>query len=131
MSTRGTVEAFVEAINSGNADEVAALMSEDHVFVDSLGNRIEGRGRMAEGWRFYFAAFPDYRLAVEGMMAEGEEALLHGSAGGTLHRGGRPVDGGRWEIPAAWRALVRGGSIAFCQVFADSKPVYALLERER
>lgn len=128
MTTRETVEAFVAAINSGDCRRVAELMSEDHVFVDSLGKRVEGRAWMSEGWRSYFALFPDYRLSVERMLVEGEEALLHGRASATLHRDGAAVSGGRWEIPAAWRAVVRDGRIASWQVFADNKPVYALLE---
>ena len=53
--------------------------------------------------------------------------MLHGRASGTLHRDARPVEGGRWEIPAAWRAVTDGRRVTLWQVYADNKPVEALL----
>jgi ketosteroid isomerase-like protein len=127
MDTRAVVEAMVEAINSGRGERVANAMSLDGVFVDSLGRRIEGRSALTDGWRAYFRLFPDYRIEVDGLMADEMEALLHGRARGTLHRDGRAVEGGGWEVQAAWRAVSDGRRIALWQVFADNKPVYALL----
>jgi ketosteroid isomerase-like protein len=127
METRAVVEALVAAINDGRAERVAAAMSLDGLFIDSLGRRIEGRQALIDGWRGYFRLFPDYRIEVDGMMIEGQEALLHGRARATLHRDGHKVEGGAWEINAAWRALSDGRRIASWQVFADNKPVYALL----
>ncbi|HEX8262722.1 MAG TPA: nuclear transport factor 2 family protein [Allosphingosinicella sp.] len=127
METRAIVEALVEAINGGRAERVAAAMSLDAVFVDSLGRRIEGRRDLTEGWRGYFRLFPDYRIEVDGLIVEGPEALLHGRARGTLHRDGHAVDGGGGEVPAAWRAVSDGRRVALWQVYADNKPVYALL----
>jgi ketosteroid isomerase-like protein len=121
------VEAMVEAINGGRAERVANAMSLSGVFVDSLGRRIEGRHALTDGWRSYFRLFPDYRIEVDAIMTEGEEALLRGRARGTLHRDGRAVDGGGWEIEAAWRAVSDGRRVALWQVYADNKPVYALL----
>jgi ketosteroid isomerase-like protein len=127
MDTRAAVEAMVAAVNSGRAERVANAMSLDGVFVDSLGRRIEGRAALADGWRGYFRLFPDYRIEVEAILTEGQEALLHGVARGSLHRDSHPVPGGAWEIPAAWRAVSDGRKLSLWQVFADNKPVYALL----
>ena len=129
METRQVVEAMVAAINGGRAERVANAMSLDGVLVDSLGRRIEGRSALTDGWRAYFRLFPDYRIEVESILTDGQEALLHGRAHATLHRDGRAVEGGGWEIPAAWRAVSDGRRVAHWQVYADNKPVYALLER--
>lgn len=129
MGTREIVEAFVDAINGGRAERVVPLMDRYGVFVDALGNRLEGREKLLAGWRAYFQLFPDYRVEIENMLIDGQEAMLHGWAGGTLHRGGRAVDGGAWRIPAAWRAVVDAKRVLLWQVYADNKPVYALLER--
>lgn len=127
MGTREIVETFVNAINSGRAERVTQLMSRNCVFLDSLGNRLEGQAAMADGWRAYFRLFPDYRIEVDGWFVDEMEAMLHGRAGATLYRDARPVEDGRWEIPAAWRAVTDGRKVSLWQVYADNKPVYALL----
>ena len=128
METREAVEAMVAAINSGRAEKVAERMHPQGAFVDSLGRRIEGRSALLEGWRFYFRMIPDYRIEVEGMMVEDLEALVYGRARGTVHRDGRAVDGGAWEIPAAWRATTDGARrLKLWQVYADNSPVVKLL----
>jgi ketosteroid isomerase-like protein len=127
MGTRDVAEAFVSAINGGHAERVCAMMSRDPVFVDSLGVETSGRDRMVEAWRGYFRLFPDYRIEVEGWFVEEQAALLYGSASGTLYRDSMPVTNGAWRIPAAWRMVSDGRKVALWQVFADNKPVYALL----
>ena len=42
---------FVAAINSHDVETLVALMAPGHVFVDSLGNWIEGVVTMRTGWR--------------------------------------------------------------------------------
>lgn len=128
MATREIVEAFVAAINGGHAERVVPLMDRNGVFIDALGNRIAGREALLAGWRAYFQLFPDYRIEVEAILVDEEEAMLRGWAGGTIHRGGRPVEGGAWRIPAAWRALADVKRIRLWQVYADNQPVRALLE---
>ena len=128
MDTRAIVEAMVSAINSGRAEAVAERMTAGGAFVNSFGRRIEGRAALLEGWRFYFRMVPDYRIELDGMMIDGLEALLHGQAGGTVHRDGRAVEGGAWQIPAAWRAVSDGGRrLILWQVYADNKPVWDLI----
>ena len=58
-----TVLAFLEQINAGNVDGLCTLMTEDHLFVDGLGNRLQGREAMRKGWAGYFRMFPDYRVS--------------------------------------------------------------------
>ena len=46
-----TVLAFLEQINARNVDGLCALMTEDHLFVDGLGNRIRaGNDAQGLGW---------------------------------------------------------------------------------
>jgi ketosteroid isomerase-like protein len=128
MDMREIVEAMVRAINSGRAEAVAERIHARGAFVDSLGNRLEGRAALLDGWRAYFRMVPDYRIEVEGMMVDGLEALLHGRARGTVHRDGRAV--GSFEMPAAWRATSDGGRrLTLWQVYADNKPVWDMLGR--
>lgn len=121
--------AFVTAINAGQVDKMGQMMTDAHVFIDSLGNRVAGRDNMMGGWRSYFALFPDYRIEVEHVSVEGDTVLGAGWASGLLHREGKAVEAGHWRIPAAWRARIWEGKVAEWQVFADNKPVYEILAR--
>ncbi len=118
-----TIQEWLAAINGHDVAAIAVLMTEDFVFVDSLGNRVNGAKSMEAGWRGYFALCPDYWLrGVDVVTGEGKTILIAGEAGGT-------IDGERWRIPAAWKAVIRDGSVAEWHVFADNKPVYEILAR--
>lgn len=116
------VREFVERINAHDAEGVVGLSSEGHVFLDSLGSRLSGRARLEQGWRGYFALFPDYRIEIETMASDGDVVVAAGWASGTHSSTGRA-----WRIPAAWRARVEGGRLTEWQVYADNKPVYGIL----
>jgi len=122
MSAAGTFQQFVAAINCHDVSSLVALMTSDHVFVDGLGNRIEGASRMEAGWRLYFEMCPDYRIETEHVVADGPTVLAAGHAGGTIRR----IE---WRIPAAWLAVVRDGKVQEWRVYADNKPVYEILAR--
>ena len=131
MSPKEVVTEFLERLNKRDIDGMAALMSEDHMFVDSLGNAIRGRETMRSGWRGYFAMCPDYRITCEHMLGDGLVVVALGSAGGTIAVRGKLLPESKWSIPAAWRAVVEGALIKEWQVYADNKPVYDILARAK
>src|SRR5271165_5422468 len=102
--------AFVDAINHRSPEEIARLMTEDHVFIDSMGTRVAGRQQMQRGWQGYFAMVPDYSITVDETFAEGPVVAMLGTAQGTYAPGGPLKPENRWQTPAAWRAVVRGSS---------------------
>lgn len=115
---------FIEAINRHDAKALAALMTDDHLFVDSLGNVVRGGSTMEVGWTGYFSMCPDYWIRVETVMEEAGIVLAVGEACGT-------IDGQMWRIPGAWKAVVRNDRVAEWRVFADNKPVYEILARRQ
>ena len=118
------VLSFLDRINQRDPGKLAELMTEDHVFVDSLANKVRGRDAMRQGWRGYFAMCPDYWVSHEEIFANGNVVAAFGSAGGT-------INGNKWEIPAAWRAIVRDGLVQEWRVYADNKPVYDILAKPK
>jgi ketosteroid isomerase-like protein len=122
--TFAIVRQFVAAINRHNVEALAALMTTDHVFVDSVGNMTRTAASIEVGWRSYFVLCPDYWVQPDHVLAEGTEVLAAGDAGGT-------IDGVSWRTPAAWRAVIRDGRVAEWRVFADNKPVYEILARRQ
>ena len=53
---------FVTAINSHNVKALTVLMTTDHVFVDSVGNRTRNATSVEVGWRGYFVMCPEYLI---------------------------------------------------------------------
>jgi ketosteroid isomerase-like protein len=113
---------FVTAINRHDVPGLTALMAPGHIFIDSLGRRVEGAVSMEAGWRGYFAMCPDYWIRTDKVMAEDGVVLATGQAGGS-------IDKVAWQTPAAWKAAILDGAVAEWQVFADNKPVYEILSK--
>jgi uncharacterized protein (TIGR02246 family) len=124
-----TVLHFLECINQHDADTLAELMTDDHVFIDSLGQTVTGREHMRSGWRSYFAFCPDYRVSHEEILTSGDRVAVFGTAGGTIAAGSTLPAENQWRTPAAWLAIVEGGRVRQWRVYADNKPVYDILAR--
>jgi hypothetical protein len=78
-----TITDFAAAINSRDVETIAALMSDDHRFIDAHG-------------------FPDYYIGIEKILSEGDLAAAFGYAGAGTGEG-------TWKLAAAWRAIIRDG----------------------
>jgi ketosteroid isomerase-like protein len=122
---------FIDLINQHSADKLAELMTEDHVFIDSLGQSVSGREQMRLGWEGYFAFCPDYWVSHEEMLSGGNLVAVFGAAGGTIAADGKLPPENKWRTSAAWRAIVDGGLVKQWRVYADNKPVYDIIARSR
>jgi ketosteroid isomerase-like protein len=118
---------FMDRINAADVSGICDLMTQDHAFVDGLGNRIVGRERMRAGWKGYFGLFPDYRISHEEIFEERDIVAIFGSASATYAVNGELPKENHWEIPAAWKAVVRNGLIAEWRVYCDNQPARKLL----
>jgi ketosteroid isomerase-like protein len=123
MVTLQVARDFADKINAHDTEELIALMSSDHIFVDSLGNRVT-RPAIEAGWAAYFAMVPDYWIKIDSAMGEGDVVAFFGSAGGTYV----PEEGAlnaenRWETPAAWLATVRDDKVSQWRVYCDNEPI--------
>jgi uncharacterized protein (TIGR02246 family) len=123
MSAAAIVQAFIACINAHDADAIAAALTPDHVFIDSLGTRVTGRETMREGWRAYLRMVPDYCLIVTRVFSDGADVVVTGEARGTWSADGSLQATNAWVTPAACRARVEAGLIAEWQVYADNEPL--------
>jgi ketosteroid isomerase-like protein len=128
-SAKRAALAFADAINHRSVEGIADLMTEDHVFVDSLGTRIVGRNRMKAGWEGYFRMVPDYTIAIEETHVDGAVVVMVGTAQGTYSTDGVLRPENKWSTPAAWRALIRGSLVAEWRVYADNEPIRQIMAR--
>src|SRR5215467_7543410 len=120
---------FEQLINSRQAEAVCSLLTGDSVFIDSLGNRIEGAARMRPAWEGYFKMVPDYTISHSEIFANADTVAVFGFAQGTFVKDGQLKKEDFWKTPAAWRAVVKDGKIALWQVFADNEPIRAIMRK--
>jgi ketosteroid isomerase-like protein len=120
---------FEQLINSRRAEAVCSLLTPDSVFIDSLGNRMEGAAKMRPAWEGYFKMVPDYTISHSEIFANGDLVAVFGSAEGTFSKDGKLRKEDFWKTPAAWRAVVKDGKIALWQVFTDNEPIRAIMRK--
>jgi ketosteroid isomerase-like protein len=121
---------FVKRINAHDVDGLVRLMTPDHIFVDSLGEK-STRPAIEQGWRQYFEMVPDYWVRVERSFHDGETTVLVGRAGGTyVRKGGLVRSRNRWETPAVWVTRIRGGKVAEWRIYSDNEPIRQKMKRK-
>ncbi|MFZ5981603.1 MAG: nuclear transport factor 2 family protein [Candidatus Zixiibacteriota bacterium] len=130
MNAEDIARQFVDAVNKHSVSAIYALMTEDHQFIDSSGEVLEGREPMKHGWRGYFAMVPDYLIKVTEIFHNGSTVVFLGTASGTFKKGVTLKSENYWEIPAAWKVVVYGEQIRVWQIYCDSEPVRAIMRRE-
>ncbi|HLG13439.1 MAG TPA: nuclear transport factor 2 family protein [Blastocatellia bacterium] len=118
---------FIDRINAHDVDALSEMMTDDHLFVDSLGRSSRGREAMKEAWDAYFRLFPDYAIACEETIGRAELVVGIGAARGTYSAAGLLFPDNSWEIPAAWKAIVEDGRVAEWRVYADNDPVRRII----
>jgi len=111
---------FIKHINAGNPDQIAELLTNDHIFQDALGKRFIGKETLRQGWKMYYAQVADYKIRGEDFFVDRNVVAIFGTASGTSKINGQFTPAGFWEIPAAWKGVVRDGLIAQWCVFAES-----------
>ena len=131
LTDKAVVEAFVAAINKHDPAAIASLMTEDHTFIDPTGTPHVGRDIMTEGWKGYFAMFPDYEIHIERVLADKSVVAVFGSAVGTYNGKRGLVADNRIAMPAAWRALIENGKVKLWQVYADWTDGWKIIEKDK
>ncbi len=104
---------FYEAINAGRVEIIAEIGADNFIEHEEF----PGLGSDREGVRQFFqmmlTAFPDFRMTIEDMVAEGDRVFIRATMRGT-HRGefmGIPATGNQIEVPIGDFARFEGGKI--------------------
>ena len=109
LTTRVVIDRFNEAFNKHDADALAAWLTEDTVFEDTSpapdGNRIEGKTKVVEFWRGWFARNPDARFEAEDVIVSGDRAVVR-----WIYRKMR--NGQPWHIRGVDVFTVRDGKVS-------------------
>ena len=129
MNPLQVAEAFVAAINAGDADQLADLMTQDHTFIDADGSEHAGRDQMHTGWREHFEMVPDLKIEVLERFSADDTVVLIGQAEGTIAQDNQLKPENHWSVPAAWRVVVHSELVAVWQLFANQHSMHEILDR--
>lgn len=122
---------FIGRINAGDVQGIYELLTAQHIFQDALGKRFIGREKMREGWQAYFKTVADYQVHADEFFQTGDRLAIFGTASGTYVGDGSASLGKFWEVPAAWRAVIRDGLVAEWRVYADNQPLRKLMRESQ
>jgi len=129
MNSTATALAFVEAINSKDIDGLAELMTEDHIFIDGDGSEYAGKDRMKTGWTEHFKIIPDLKLSISLQFEEKDTVILVGQSKGTIIDQGELKKENSWQVPSAWRVMVKSGKISVWQLYANQCALHEIYDR--
>jgi uncharacterized protein (TIGR02246 family) len=131
ISPLSVAQAFARAINAHDVDAVADLMSDGHVFIDSLGTVVRGKETMRKGWEGYFRMVPNYTLTIDEIYASENTVVMLGAAHGTYSPDGHLAPENDWKTPAAFRATIEDGKVKEWRVYADNEPIRQLMSKNQ
>jgi ketosteroid isomerase-like protein len=117
-SSQRLVEQFNTCINAADLGGLSSLMTDDHVFIDTVVSRVSGKAAVTAAWASFFATFPGYRNEFDSLRLVGEDVVVTGRS---------VCSDTRLQGPALWRARVRGDKISEWQIYKDTAESRALL----
>jgi len=122
---------FADAINKADVDKIYRLMADDHLFIDSQDNKMEGKEKMRNAWSEYFRLFPDYKIEIEEIFEKDSSICIIGHASGTYKNLHNTNNSNHWRIPAAWKAVIKDNQVKHWQVYADNLVVMDIINRNK
>jgi ketosteroid isomerase-like protein len=126
------VRDFVESINSSNIDRIYNLMTKDHEFIDSQGNKMIGNDNLKKAWIGYFGLFPDYKIEITDILQNDSIIVMLGYASGTYKTNNSSSDkNNHWRVPASWKVIVVGDKVKLWQVYADNSVVIDIVNKNK
>jgi len=99
---------FNEKINQQDSEGLAELMTEDHKFIDAVGNVTKGKNIMKESWREFFKKYPDYRSKFNIVTVQDNIVVMVGYSTCSF----KPLDGSN-----IWTARIHGGCVSEWRVY--------------
>jgi ketosteroid isomerase-like protein len=113
------VRRFNDCITNRDIHGLAALIADDHTFIDSANAAIRGKENVLKAWRSFFESFPDYRNVFERLVRDGDAVKVVGYSTSSDSR----LDG-----PALWTAKIADDKVTEWRVYEDTGENRKLLD---
>jgi len=108
------VRRYVSAVNAGDADAVADMMSPSCRYVDSSGRWIDGRENVRVATTRFFEMERNFRISATSMVLHDGDVLIRGTV---------TADDPILAQDTLWLARVEDGRVAYWQSFGRGMPV--------
>jgi catechol 2,3-dioxygenase-like lactoylglutathione lyase family enzyme/ketosteroid isomerase-like protein len=108
---------FIDAINRGDVERLAALMADDYVLQVFDEAPRAGRAGAIAGWRGYLTSFPDYVIHPQRCAAEGPRVAILGATSGSHLR---LPDAEELKMSLIWLCETAGGKVRSWRLVADT-----------
>ena len=121
--------AFAEAINSKDIERLGELMADDYKYIDGDGSEHVGKDRMKVGWKEHLELIPDLTLTILLQFEEKDTVVFVGMSRGTIIQNGELKPENSWQVPCAWRVLVKSEKVAEWQLYANQCTLHEIYDR--
>ncbi len=112
MNAIEIIQSFNQSINDRDLKSLGILMTEDHTFIDSANNKIEGKVPCLKAWSGFFTAFPDYKNHFEQFSENRENVIIIGYS---------TCSNAMLSGPAIWTVKVIENKISEWRVYEDNE----------
>jgi hypothetical protein len=106
-----TVLLFNECINNQDLNSLAALMSEEHTFIDREDTTVKSKSEMVNGWKTFFKEFPDYRNTFNKLHSFDNVVIIEGFAYWSKDE---PYD------PVIWKGTIENDLITEWRIYHEN-----------
>jgi ketosteroid isomerase-like protein len=121
MDRPSIVNRFNEGINARDISVLESLMSEGHAFIDTAGNRYDGKEIALKAWRGFFDLFPDYQNHFEQLIDTEDSVVVIGRS---------TCSEKALEGPGLWTVRLDGDKISEWRVYHDTPEVREAIKIE-
>ena len=105
---------FNGCINDRDIEGLATLMTDDHTFIDSGDNVVQGKSDALQAWEGFFDSFPDYQNVFEKVATRNETVTIIGHS---------TCSDKRLHGPAIWTAKIIKSKVAEWRVYDDTPDI--------
>jgi hypothetical protein len=111
------VISFIDGINRGDVDHLAALMADHHRLHVFDEPPLEGKQANIDAWRAYTSAYPEYVIYPDRIVTRKTEVVVLGhTTGSHLDLPDEQESG----LTLLWRAIVTDGRLNLWQLITDT-----------
>ena len=103
---------FNNCINTQDLEGLVNLMTDDHVFIDSVNNKVVGKQDNKLNWAKFFKLFPVYRNVFEIVTLQGSTVIMLGYS--------LCSDEVLNNVRSIWTAKVENNKLKEWRVYTDS-----------